>query len=130
MTRSASRNTTSFFALIVAAAALLAGRPGGRARPIMRIAPIAIAVVIGCAVGLAVVSLGDHRFIDTVGGAAVRIAVALTATFLLDLPPSRSLFGLACLSRHVRKPGHSAALSKAVVTTAAVDVKTFFETSA
>jgi membrane-associated phospholipid phosphatase len=94
-----SGHTTSFFALIATAAVLLAAPPAGRARPALRIAIIATAVLIGCAISLAVVAVGGHHFIDTVGGAAVGIAVVLTATFLLDLPFSRSLLGLAWPAR-------------------------------
>jgi len=94
-----SGHTTSFFALIATAGVLLAAPQAGRARPALRIAIIATAVLIGCAISLAVVAVGGHRFIDTVGGAAVGIAVVLTGTFLLDLPISRSLLGFAWLTR-------------------------------
>ena len=98
-----SGHTTGFFALIATIAVLLAGPPGGRVRPAVRIAILTTALLIGCAIGcaigLAVVALSDHRFIDTVAGAAVGIAVTLTATFVLDLPVSRRLIGLAHLSR-------------------------------
>lgn len=94
-----SGHTTGFFALIATAGVLLAAPPAGRARPGLRIAITATAVLIGCAISLAVVAVGGHRFIDTVGGATVGIAVVLTATFLLDLPVSRSLLGLAWASR-------------------------------
>ena len=36
-----------------------------------RIAIVAIAALIGCAISFAVVGLGDHRFIGTVGGATI-----------------------------------------------------------
>jgi membrane-associated phospholipid phosphatase len=97
-----SGHTTSFFALIATAAVLLAGPPASRVRAALRIAIIAIAVLIGCAIGLAVVALGDHHVIDTVGGAAAGTAVVLTGTFLLDLPVSRSLLGLAWPTRQAR----------------------------
>jgi membrane-associated phospholipid phosphatase len=99
-----SGHTTGFFALIATTTVLLAGPPGERVRPAVRIAVIATAVIIGCAVGLAVVALGDHRFIDTVGGAAVGIAVTVTAAFLLDLPVSRRLLRLAHPSRRPPAP--------------------------
>jgi len=94
-----SGHTTSFFALIATAAVLLAGPPAGRVRAALRIAIIVIAVLIGGAIGLAVVALGDHHVIDTVGGAAAGTAVVLVGTFLLDLPVSRSLLGFAWLTR-------------------------------
>ena len=99
-----SGHTTSFFALIATAAVLLVGPPAGRVRAALRIAIIVIAVLIGGAIGLAVVALGDHRVIDTVGGAAAGTAVVLTGTFLLDLPVSRSLLGLGWLTRHPSAP--------------------------
>jgi len=97
-----SGHTTSFFALVATMAVLLAGPPVGKAPRtprISRVAIVAVALLVGCAVAVAVVGVGDHRFIDTVGGAAVGIAVVLTATFLLDLPVSRSLLGLTWLTR-------------------------------
>jgi len=97
-----SGHTTSFFALVATTAVLLAGPQSGKTpRPsrILRVAIVAAAVLVGCAVGVAVIGLGDHRFIDTVGGAAVGIAVVLTGTFMLDLPVSRSLLALAWPAR-------------------------------
>ena len=90
-----SGHTTGIFALITTTTVLLAGSPRENVRPLVRIAIIATAVLIGCAVGLAVVALSDHRFIDAVGGAAVGVAVTVTAAFLLDLPVSRRLLRLA-----------------------------------
>jgi membrane-associated phospholipid phosphatase len=99
-----SGHTTSFFALIATAAVLLAGPPADRVRSAVRVATVAATVIVGCAIAVAVIGLGDHHFIDTVGGAAVGIAVVLTATFLLDLPASRRLLGLAWLSRRPPAP--------------------------
>ena len=89
-----SGHTTSFFALITTVAVLLTGTPASKVRPAVRIAIVATGVLIGCAIGLAVIALGDHRLIDTVGGAAVGIAVVVIVTLLLDLPASRRLLGL------------------------------------
>jgi len=92
-----SGHTTTAFALSTTTAVLLAsppGSPGKRARPALRIAIVATTALIGCAIGLSVVALGDHRFIDTVGGAAVGVAVVLTGTFLLDLPACRRILSL------------------------------------
>ena len=97
-----SGHTTASFALIATTAVLLAGSPIGRTLRTLRVAIVATAVLVGCAISLAVIGLGDHHFIDTVGGAAVGIAVVLTVTFLLDLPVSRSVLGLA---RSTRRPG-------------------------
>jgi len=103
-----SGHTTSFFALIMTVAVLLSGLPASRAKATIQIVIIATAVLIGCAISLAVVALGDHHFIDTVGGAAVGIVVVLTVTFVLDLPVSRSLLGLAWASR--RPPAAASSL--------------------
>lgn len=105
-----SGHTTGSFALIATTAVLLARRPAGKARRAWRIAIVATAVFIGCAISLAVIGLGDHHFIDTVGGAAVGIAVVLTLTLLLDLPVSRSLLGLAGPGRRPPVPDSDAAL--------------------
>jgi membrane-associated phospholipid phosphatase len=99
-----SGHTTSVFAMIATAAVLLAGAPAARVRPAARIAIAAVAALIGCAVSIAVVALGEHRVIDTVGGAAVGISVVLTATFLLDLPVSRRVLELAPLGRRRQEP--------------------------
>jgi hypothetical protein len=90
--------------MIATAAVLLAGAPAARVRPAARIAIAAVAALIGCAVSIAVVALGEHRVIDTVGGAAVGISVVLTATFLLDLPVSRRVLELAPLGRRRQEP--------------------------
>jgi membrane-associated phospholipid phosphatase len=95
-----SGHATSVFAMIATAAVLLAGAPA-RVRRSVRIAIVAVAVLIGCGVSIAVIGLGEHHVIDTIGGAAVGIAVVLTATFMLDLPASRRLLGLAPLRRRV-----------------------------
>jgi membrane-associated phospholipid phosphatase len=92
-----SGHATSVFAMIATAAVLLADPPEGRVRPSVRLWIVAGAVLIGCGVSIAVIGLGEHRVIDTVGGAAVGIAVVLMATFLLDLPASRRLLELARL---------------------------------
>jgi membrane-associated phospholipid phosphatase len=97
-----SGHTTSFFALIATTAVLLAGPPSGKTPRMpraLRVTIVAAAVFVGCAIGIAVIGLGDHHFTDTVGGAAVGIAVVLTATFLLDLPFCRILLGLTWLAR-------------------------------
>jgi len=107
-----SGHTTSFFALVATTAVLLAGPPNSqspRTPRILRVMIVAAGGLVGCAVGLAVIGLGDHRFIDTVGGAAVGIAVVLTATFLLDLPVSRHLFALVTPARLRPEPGPSPA---------------------
>jgi len=94
-----SGHTTSVFALVATIAVLLAGPPSGNTPRILRVTIVAAAVLVGCAVGLAVIGLGDHRFIDTVGGAAVGIAIVLTGTFLLDVPVIRSLLAPAWPAR-------------------------------
>lgn len=86
-----SGHATSVFALIATAAVLSAWPARTRGRPALRFAILAAAVLVGCAVCIAVIGLGEHHPIDTVGGAAVGVAVVLTATFLLELPFSRRL---------------------------------------
>ena len=101
-----SGHATSIFALVATAAVLLAGPPA-RIRPALRIVIVAVAVLIGCAVSVAVIGLGDHHLIDTIGGAAVGIAVVLAAAFLLDLPVSQRLLGPAQADAHQRQLGPS-----------------------
>ncbi len=98
-----SGHATSVFAMIATAAVLLAGAPA-RVRRSVRIAIVAVAVLIGCGVSIAVIGLGEHHVIDTVGGAAVGIAVVLATTFLLDLPVSRRVLELARLGRRRQEP--------------------------
>jgi membrane-associated phospholipid phosphatase len=90
-----SGRTTGAFALIAIISVLLAQPSRWMPHRDRRIAVVAAAVLIGCAVCVATVGLGDHHFTDTVGGAAVGTGVVLTATFLLDLPVVRSLLALA-----------------------------------
>lgn len=99
-----SGHTTGFFALIATTAVLLAAPPSGKAPRTLRVAIVVTAVLVGCAISLAVIGLGDHHFIDTVGGAAVGITVVLITTFLLDLPVTRSLLGLAWPARRPPTP--------------------------
>jgi membrane-associated phospholipid phosphatase len=94
-----SGHATSVFAMITTVAVLLAGAPAARVRRSVRIGIAAVAVLIGCAVSIAVVGLAEHNVIDTVGGAAVGVSVVLTTTFLLDLPVSRRLLAVVRLSR-------------------------------
>jgi len=96
-----SGHTTSVFALIATAAVLLAWPARTSGRPALWFAILATAVLIGCGVCLAVIGLGEHHLIDTVGGAAVGVAVVLTAAFVLDLPVSQRLLRLAGASRSV-----------------------------
>jgi len=100
-----SGHTTGIFALIATGAVLLAGPQVGRVRPAVRIAIVVTSVLAGCAVGIAMIGLGDHQLTDTIGGAAVGVAVVLTAAFILDLPLSRSVLGLSWLPR--RPPARS-----------------------
>ena len=97
-----SGHTTAFFALVATTAVLLAARPAGPARRALRFTIVIAAVMIGCAMSLAVIGSGDHRPIDTVGGAAVGISVVLIGAFLLDLPVSRSLLGRVDLGQQIR----------------------------
>jgi membrane-associated phospholipid phosphatase len=89
-----SGHTTSVFALIATASVLLAWPARTSGRPALWLAILAVAVLAGCAVCLAVVGLGEHHVIDTVGGAAVGVAVVLTAALIIDLPVSRRLLRL------------------------------------
>jgi len=92
-----SGHTSSAFAMVTTTTVLLASAPGlssKRAWPALRTAIVATAVLVGCAIAVAVTGLGYHRFIDAVGGAAAGIAVVLTGTFILDLPVSRRILSL------------------------------------
>jgi membrane-associated phospholipid phosphatase len=93
-----SGHTTSVFALIATAAVLLAWPARTSGRPALWFAMLATAVLIGCGVCLAVIGLGEHHLIDTVGGAAVGVAVVLTAALVLDLPVSQKLLRVASFS--------------------------------
>jgi len=102
-----SGHTTGFFALVATTAVLLAGPASGKTPRMprtLRVTIVAAAVLVGCAIGIAVVGLGDHHFTDTAGGAAVGVAVVLAAAFLLDLPFCRGLLGLTWLTRRPPAP--------------------------
>jgi membrane-associated phospholipid phosphatase len=86
-----SGHTTSVFALIATAAVLLAWPTRTSGRPRLWLAVLAPAVLVGCAVCVAVIGLGEHHLIDAIGGAAVGVAVVLAAAFVLDLPASLKL---------------------------------------
>jgi membrane-associated phospholipid phosphatase len=84
-----SGHTTGLFALAAVIAVLLLSSPGGRPRSALRIAAVAAAVVVACAVGVAMIGMDFHYFTDTVGGAAVGTGVVIGVAFLLDLDGSR-----------------------------------------
>lgn len=79
-----SGHATSVFALAAAAAVLVANPPRTTVRPSLRAAVAVVAILVGCAVSIAVIGLRYHYFTDTVGGAAVGIGVVVATTFLLD----------------------------------------------
>jgi membrane-associated phospholipid phosphatase len=88
-----SGHTTGMFALSTALAVILLSPRSGRPRPAVRVAVVAVAVVVSCLVGLAMVALGFHYFTDTLGGAAVGTAAVLGTAFLLDLEVIRRWLG-------------------------------------
>ncbi len=90
-----SGRATGAFALIAILAVLLAHPSRSKSRSRWRIAVVAAAALVGCAVCVATVGLNDHHFTDTVGGAAVGTGVVLTVTLLLDLPVVRKLMAFA-----------------------------------
>jgi membrane-associated phospholipid phosphatase len=79
-----SGNETRVFALAAAFAVLLADPPRVRIRAVVRLI-LALAVLLAAgAVGVALVGLGHHYFTDTVGGAAVGVAVVLATALIID----------------------------------------------
>jgi membrane-associated phospholipid phosphatase len=88
-----SGHTTGTFALSTALAVVLLRPRSGRPRPVVRIAAVAVAVVVSCLVGMAMIGLDFHYFTDTVGGAGIGIAVVLGCAFLLDLELVRRWLG-------------------------------------
>lgn len=88
-----SGHTTGVFALAAAIAVVLLAPRSGRPHPAVRVAAVVCAVVVGCAVGLAVVDLGYHYFTDTIGGAAAGTGAVIGVTFLLDLKVCRRWLG-------------------------------------
>jgi membrane-associated phospholipid phosphatase len=88
-----SGHTTGLFALSTALAVVLLSPRSGRPRPAVRIGVVAVAVVVSCLVGMAMVGLEFHYFTDTIGGAAVGIGVVLGIAFLLDVEVVRRWLG-------------------------------------
>lgn len=92
-----SGNETRVFALAAAVAVLLANPPRARIPAAVRLL-LALAVVLAAgAVGVALVGLDHHYFTDTVGGAAVGVAVVLATAFILDRSRPWT---------HASRPGH------------------------
>jgi membrane-associated phospholipid phosphatase len=94
-----SGHTSSLFTLIAVIGVLLVDTPRQRPRPAARLLLMAGLVIIGCLVAVAVIGLRYHYFTDTIAGAAWGTCVALTATFLVDMPGVRRLLGATRLSR-------------------------------
>ena len=84
-----SGHTTGLFALATAIAVVLLAPRGGRPRPALRVVAVAAAVVVACAVGLAMVGQHFHYFTDIIAGAATGTGVVIGLAFLLDLRPAR-----------------------------------------
>jgi membrane-associated phospholipid phosphatase len=81
-----SGNETRVFALAAALAVLLADPPRARIPAAARVLLALAALLVAGAAGVALVGLGHHYFTDTVGGAAVGVAVVLATAFILDRP--------------------------------------------
>jgi membrane-associated phospholipid phosphatase len=96
-----SGHTTSLFTLIAVAGVLMLNPPRQRPRPGVRLLLMLGLVIVGCVVAVALIGLQYHYFTDTVAGAAWGTCVALTATFLFDMPGVRRRLGTTRLSRRI-----------------------------
>ncbi len=88
-----SGHTTALFALSTALAVVLLSPRSGRPHPAVRIVAVAVAVVLSCLVGIAMIGLDFHYFTDAIAGAAVGIGVVLATAFLLDVDVVRRWLG-------------------------------------
>lgn len=88
-----SGHTTGLFALSTVLAVVLLSPRSGRPHPAVRIGAVAVAVVVSCLVGFAMIGLDFHYFTDAVAGAAVGIGVVLGTAFLLDVEAVRRWLG-------------------------------------
>jgi membrane-associated phospholipid phosphatase len=88
-----SGHTTGLFALSTALAVVLLSPRTARPGAAIRIGVVAVAVVVSCLVGMAMIGLDFHYFTDTIGGAAVGTGTVLGAAFLLDVDRIRGWLG-------------------------------------
>ena len=79
-----SGHTGSVFAVAAVVAVLLVDPARGKISKTARIAIVAAIVLVGCAVGVAMIGLNFHYFSDTIGGATVGVGTVLATAFLLD----------------------------------------------
>jgi membrane-associated phospholipid phosphatase len=79
-----SGHSTAVFALAAAFAVLLADPDRPRMPAALRVLLLLIVFLAASTVAVAVIGLGFHYFTDTVGGAAVGIAVVLATALILD----------------------------------------------
>jgi membrane-associated phospholipid phosphatase len=79
-----SGHTTGVFVLAAVFTVLLLNPPRPRLPVAARVLLVLAALLAACATALAMVGMGAHYFTDTVGGAAVAIAVALATALVLD----------------------------------------------
>jgi membrane-associated phospholipid phosphatase len=84
-----SGHTGRTFTLATVIVVLVLNPPAARPRTALKIAVALAGGLVGCAVAVAMIGLNDHYFTDTVGGAALAIAVVLAASFLLDMQSVR-----------------------------------------
>jgi len=85
-----SGHTTNVFTIIAIVAVLLASPPPGWPARRTRIALVAIAILIGCVVIVALIVIRFHYFTDTAGGVCVATGVVVGFALLLDLPAPRA----------------------------------------
>jgi membrane-associated phospholipid phosphatase len=83
-----SGHETRVFTLAAAFGVLLADPPRPRMPAVVRLLLALAVLVIAGAAAIALVGVGAHYFTDTVGGAAVGIAVVLATALILDWPVS------------------------------------------
>jgi membrane-associated phospholipid phosphatase len=88
-----SGHTTALFALSTALAVVLLSPRSGRPHPAVRIGAVAVAVVVSCLVGMAMIGLDFHYFTDAIAGGAVGIGVVLGTAFVLDVDAIRRWLG-------------------------------------
>lgn len=79
-----SGHATRIFALATTVAVLLAGPLRPRLLAAVRLLLAVAALLAAGAVAISLVGLGVHYFTDTVGGAAVGMAVVLATAFIID----------------------------------------------
>lgn len=100
-----SGHTGRVFTLTAVVVVLLLNPRAAKIAPALKAGVAILGVLLGCVVAVAMIGLNAHYFTDTVGGAALAVAVVIATAFLLDTESLRSRLAFANPKADGNAPG-------------------------